>query len=246
MSTILLVDDEAKHLKALARVFFKGGHKLCFAASGEDAVKQVDTHHPELVVLDIMMPGMDGFSTCERIKSRGGGAMVLMLSARFDLKDRMKGYAVRADDYMSKPFDPEELLAKAGILLRLYRAQSELKRSNLQLEEAVAKRTEELIARERLAMAGSMVKGIVHNLRGPLTVAQNGIQLAGLELAGLPSGEREAPLMTKVKKHHAMVTDALSRTGELVDSLLIQGGFHAGEECRPLDLNRLIEKESRF
>lgn len=251
MDTILAVDDEKNNLNAIKRVFSGPGYKLYFASSGEEAMEKAEIHCPSLVIMDVIMPGMDGIEACSRIKGKNENIMVLMLSAKSGIKDRMKGYAVLADDYIGKPYDPDELIAKVNILLRLFNAKQELADMNRNLEITVQKRTEELIARERQAITGKMVQGIVHNLRGPLAVAFSHAQLLSLLLdkyqsASDPAQPLKTDFITEVKTRNNKILDAIGKGSELIDTLLFQGGTNPREKRRPLDLNELIQKEAGF
>jgi signal transduction histidine kinase len=251
MKTLLLVDDEAKNLSALKRIFSDQAYELCFAANGEEALNQVETHRPAVVIMDIMMPGMDGIEACSRIKERHTDIMVLLLSAKSSLEDRMKGYAAKADDYLIKPYDPDELIAKVDILMRLHTAQQALESLNRDLEATVKQRTDELVARERQALTGKMVAGIVHNLRGPLMVAQGSTQMTTLDFDDLlsspePVDLENSSLAARMKDNIANTYKAVNRASELVDTLLLQGGTNPREKNRPIDLNELIQEEYRF
>ena len=117
MQTILLVDDERRMLELLELFLMPKGYKCLKANRGEDALKILAKEEIHLVVLDVMMPGMDGWQTCEEIRSRSA-VPILMLTARTDKADIVKGLTVGADDYLTKPFDPDELVAHVEAVLR--------------------------------------------------------------------------------------------------------------------------------
>ena len=117
MQTILLVDDERRMLDLLELFLMPKGYKCEKAIQGEDALKILAEKEIHLVVLDIMMPDMDGWQTCEEIRKRST-VPILMLTARTEKSDVVKGLNVGADDYLTKPFDDSELLARVSALLR--------------------------------------------------------------------------------------------------------------------------------
>lgn len=121
MERILIVDDETSNLSMVRRILQGHGYELSFAQSGKEALEKVRDFRPDLLILDIMMPGMDGYEVCCRIKENPEtqGIMVLLLSGRSSLADRLKGYEHKSDDFLAKPFEAEELLARVSILLRL-------------------------------------------------------------------------------------------------------------------------------
>ena len=124
---ILLVDDDRDLLEMLLSIFRRAGYtKLLTASSGPEALRVWKENQPDLVVLDVMMPGMDGFSVLKEIR-RTSRVPVLMLTARGEAEDRIEGLEIGADDYLPKPFLPRELLLRAGaILSRAYPEQNEL------------------------------------------------------------------------------------------------------------------------
>lgn len=120
MSTILLVDDDP-HLRELARVFLqKEGIALIEASDGLEALAAFEQHKIDLLVLDIMLPEMDGWTVCQEVR-RFSDVPILMLTARGDTSQKLKGFRVGADDYLVKPFEPLELIARIKALLKRYR-----------------------------------------------------------------------------------------------------------------------------
>lgn len=114
---ILLADDDRGLLEMLLSIFRRAGyHDLLTASSGLEALRLWHEKQPDLVVLDVMMPGMDGFSVLREIR-RASRVPVLMLTARGEAEDRIEGLENGADDYLPKPFLPKELLLRAGAIL---------------------------------------------------------------------------------------------------------------------------------
>lgn len=117
---ILVVDDEVSLLETLAYNLKKQGYEVEMAGDGPTAVELARTSRPDLIVLDIMLPGMDGFEVCREIRKEMN-TPVLMLTARDDEIDRVVGLEVGADDYLTKPFSMRELMARVKALLRRVR-----------------------------------------------------------------------------------------------------------------------------
>ncbi len=118
MPTVLIVDDDQKLLKMLQRTLSYEGLQVVTAANGQEALLQVAIHHPAIIVLDWMMPKMDGLAVVQRLRAENNQAFVLMLTARDALENRVEGLESGADDYLTKPFAPEELVARVHALLR--------------------------------------------------------------------------------------------------------------------------------
>ncbi len=118
MATVLIVDDDQKLLKMLRRTLVYEGFDVATAGDGREALAQVDAHRPDVIVLDWLMPGLDGIGVMERLRAAHDETMILMLTARDAIEDRVEGLESGADDYLVKPFAPAELLARIHALLR--------------------------------------------------------------------------------------------------------------------------------
>ncbi len=118
MSTLLIVDDDRKITDMLRRTLAYEGYQVLTAADGNEALAKAKAQRPDLVVLDWLMPGPDGVEVAKRIREAGDDTLILMLTARDAVEDRVTGLDSGADDYLAKPFTPAELLARIRALLR--------------------------------------------------------------------------------------------------------------------------------
>ena len=115
--TVLVVDDEA-NIIALAKMYLeKEGYQVDTALDGAEALRKVEQCRPELIVLDLMLPGVDGWEVCRRVRANSD-TPIIMLTARDDDVDKIVGLELGADDYMTKPFNPRELVARVKAVLR--------------------------------------------------------------------------------------------------------------------------------
>jgi two-component system alkaline phosphatase synthesis response regulator PhoP len=115
---ILLVDDEPSIIQ-LARMYFeRDGFRILEANDGEAAMEAIEKYKPSLIVLDVMLPKLDGFDVCRRLRSHGDQTPVIMLTARDEDIDKILGLELGADDYLTKPFNPRELIARVKAILR--------------------------------------------------------------------------------------------------------------------------------
>ncbi|MEW6084516.1 MAG: response regulator transcription factor [Chloroflexota bacterium] len=115
---ILLVDDEPSIIK-LARMYLeREGFRILTAKDGESALDSAAREHPALIVLDVMLPKLDGFEVCRRLRAANHPAAILMLTARDEDIDKILGLELGADDYLTKPFNPRELVARVKAILR--------------------------------------------------------------------------------------------------------------------------------
>src|SRR5437867_9542956 len=120
---ILIVDDEPQGRMALEVLLHSSGYRLVFAANGAEALAQAASLAPDLILLDVMMPGMDGFEVCRRLRADSTLAEVpvIMLTALDDRDSRLRGIEAGADDFITKPFDRVELRARVRTITRLNR-----------------------------------------------------------------------------------------------------------------------------
>ena len=150
---ILIVDDSVDTVDLLNKRLSFEGYRTLSAYNGQEALQQAAEHNPDLIVLDIMMPDMDGYEVCERLKASKNTRYIpiLMLTAKSGLEHKIKGLDVGANDYLGKPFDYKELSARIKSLLALKSAR------------------EELVSDERSSALDQMMDELAHELRNPLT-----------------------------------------------------------------------------
>ncbi len=118
MSSILVVDDEPHIREVVGSYLAREGHEVRYAGDGETALASALEHEPDLIVLDVMLPGRSGFDVLRELRAAGRRSAVIMLTARDDVIDRVAGLEIGADDYVTKPFEPRELVARVGAVLR--------------------------------------------------------------------------------------------------------------------------------
>jgi signal transduction histidine kinase len=149
-ATILIVDDTPANLSVLVDTLSESGYKLMVAEDGEDALAQTAHTQPDLVLLDVMMPGLDGFETCRRLKAQPGTreVPVIFMTALTDTAEKVRAFGAGAVDYITKPIQHEEALARIGTHLTIRRLQQEL--------------------RQQLALKERFMRIAGHDLRNPL------------------------------------------------------------------------------
>src|SRR5213592_2972000 len=131
-SRILIIEDELPMRTALKDVLEAEGYRVLLAANGEDGLEHALADKPDLILLDLMMPKVDGYTVCAELRRLSNPVPILMLTAKGQIEDRVRGLDVGADDYLVKPFSTEELLARVrAVLRRVQRAAKPLRKLDL-------------------------------------------------------------------------------------------------------------------
>ena len=139
---ILIVDDSINNLNLLERILSKKGYQVGIAASGKLAIETIELTKPDLILLDIMMPGMDGYEVCSQLKAseRTRGIPIIFLSALAEVKDKVRAFNVGGVDYITKPFEPVEVVVRVENQLRLRELELKLRDKNLMYRREIAYR----------------------------------------------------------------------------------------------------------
>jgi two-component system, NtrC family, sensor kinase len=177
---ILVVDDTPANLRLLAGILNRNGYKVRPVPSGELALSAVRGMPPDLILLDIMMPEMNGYEVCEKIKSdeRTRDIPVIFISAINDVLDKVKAFAVGGVDYITKPFQMEEVLVRVETHLAMCQLQSKLKQKNEELTitlEQLQATQNQLVQSEKMAALGQLIAGIAHEINTPLGAIRSSI-----------------------------------------------------------------------
>lgn len=119
---VMLIDDDKGVHVLMRRIIEDAGYRYCAAYDGESGLKMLASEHPDLLLLDVMMPGMNGFDVCTKIREQGRRIPVIFLSAKGDIVDKSIGFKAGGDDYVVKPFSPDELLLRIEAHLRRHKS----------------------------------------------------------------------------------------------------------------------------
>lgn len=190
--TILIVDDTPANLGVLVETLGAAGYQLMVAEDGEEALTQTATTQPDLILLDVMMPGLDGFETCRRFKAQPNtrDVPVLFMTALNETADKIKAFAAGGVDYITKPIEHEEALARVRTHLALRRLRRELE--------------------EQLALKDKFMRIASHDLRNPLCLILMAVELA----------KRQTDLPESATKYLANVSEGAAQMRRVIDTFL--------------------------
>ena len=193
-SKILIVDDAVDTVELLRKRFHSEGYDTAEANDGEEALQKVEQYHPDLIVLDVMMPKLDGYEVCRRLKADENTKYVpvLMLTAKGEIENKVKGLEIGADDYLPKPFDYKELSARVKSLLTIKEAR------------------EKLVEEEKSEALEKMMDEVAHEIRNPLASIGG---FAKRVYDKLPEGDPN-------KKYMEMIMDDVLKLEDMVKQLI--------------------------
>ena len=218
---ILVVDDVSQNIQVIGNILFEQDYEVSFALSGAEALSLLDQDNFDLILLDILMPGMDGYEVCKIVKAneKTKGIPIIFLTAKSDIQSVVKGFETGAVDYLSKPFNTEELLARVKTQIELKKQKEQLENLNDFLEEKVKQRTIELQkANEQLSKLeqakSKFLTLISHELRTPLNAINGFIEIL---YPSLKSTEHERTINILMNASEKLIN--LSETALLITEL---------------------------
>ena len=229
--SILVVDDEEKNIKLMKGMLSSENYDLFGVFNGEDALATVAERQPDLILLDVMMPGMDGFEVCRRLKQDDKTRMIpiVMVTALREDEHRIRSMEVGADDFISKPVDHTELLVRIKSLLRIKSYHDEL----LESYREIAHKNEKLQELERIK--DGLTHMIIHDLNNPLMAISGSVELILMRRGNL--SERQIGVLEKCTKF-------CGDLNQMIRSLLDIHLMEAGElilEKKPTKMEDLID-----
>ena len=219
-SIVLLVDDNPMNLGVLFESLGDAGFKLLVAESGDAALEQVQLLKPDIILLDVMMPGLNGFDTCRQLKSNPATAdiPVVFMTALTDTVDKIQGLTIGAVDYITKPIQPDEALARVKTHLTVYHLRQQLKQHNQQLQQEI---------QERKAIEQSLrllLRSVSHDLRNPVNgmimVLNNLLNGIGVSLPASAMDHDSAKHLSVPRQTLERMVKSCDRQLQLINSLL--------------------------
>jgi two-component system sensor histidine kinase/response regulator len=238
LADILIVDDIPANIQLLSQVLIENGYKVRKLISGERALKAVELQAPDLILLDIKMPGMDGYEVCRQLKASEATCdiPIIFISALDDVFDKVKGFEAGGADYIIKPFEPVEVLARVFAQLKMQRLQQQLRCANVQLAAQNVQLSQEIQERQQAeANLRMLLHAVSHDLRSPLS---------GMSLL-LRSRLNDAASNIAIDRQTVEVmVQSCSRQLQLIESLTATQQFDvksASLAMKPLSLPTLVQ-----
>jgi two-component system, NtrC family, sensor kinase len=235
---IMIVDDQLDNLRLLTEILTAEGFKVRKAVNGNRALEAAQLAPPDLILLDIMMPEMNGYQVCQHLKAdaRTQDIPLIFLSALDDIDDKINAFSLGAVDYITKPFQREEVLARVKTHLKIQGLTQALQQQNKLLSTEIQQRQtseaalvtalanlkiaqEKIIAREKLAALGTLTAGIAHELRNPLNFVNNYAE-GSIELADELGEEFEKQL--NISKQPPLGTLEIQAVAIVIQKLLAE------------------------
>ena len=231
--TILVVDDHPRN-RDICEEILSSEYQVLLAGNGQQALDIAFESPPDVILMDLMMPVMDGMTAIKRLKADPltVDVPIIVMSAKGMAEDIVSGLEV-AEDYIVKPFELSELLARVRSMARLKRALDQARGMNFHLEELVQERTEQLLAQGKLSIVGQFAAGIVHNLSGALQKV-----MASLELAQMDLPDRDKYIGTALSSSLEM--------REIISTILDKGRNEQRLDRVELSLNDVISSALSF
>jgi two-component system sensor histidine kinase/response regulator len=225
MARALIVDDDPTAARLVRKYLQRAGHEVVIRSDGRSGLDRAIGDPPDLVILDVMLPDLDGLEVCRALRSVAAtrDLPVIFLSARSDLGDRVAGLDQGAVDYLVKPFEPEELLARVRAALRAKLLQDELRRANAELRAADQNRRE-------------LVSMLAHDIRGLLGAVASAVEMARTDLEELPG--RDAHRFLGIAERNT--TELVDLATNLLDNYRLDEG-RLRPRLAPVDLAAVAE-----
>lgn len=233
--TLLIVDDMPANISILFEFLSEEGFRVLVAQDGKRAIQKAEYVKPDLILLDVMMPGMDGFETCRVLKSQESTKTIpiIFMTALADTVDKVKGFSLGAADYITKPIQHEEVLARVSTQLHFCRLQKQLTSQNLELQE------QKIELEQRNMELDAFARTVAHDLKNPLNIIVGYADIL-LETCANTSSQSEQDSLISIRS----ISQAANKMTNIIDALLLLAGVSRQQHVATtsLDMNAILNQ----
>ena len=239
-NTILVVDDTPSNLQVLFDVLSEQKYRVAIAKNGETALQRVQSSQPNLILLDVMMPGIDGFETCKRLKANPEtrDIPVIFMTALSDSVDKIKGLSLGAVDYITKPIQCEEVLARIQVHLQLRNATRIMEERTQELHQALESLKQaqtHLVQGEKMSAVGQLVAGLAHEINNPVNFIHGNLSHVKEYTQDL------LDFVQLYQKHYPNPVAEIQTRGEEIDLEFLQADFVKMLDSMKIGTDRIRE-----
>lgn len=234
---ILIVDDSQLNLVLLSQALETSGYVVKMANDGAEALAIVEHHQPELILMDVQMPKIDGFEACRRLQADPTTQTipVIFMTAHADRQDKLTGLSLGAVDYITKPFEEEEVLARVKIHWRLKQLTDNLEQQVTERTHALQQAQLQIIQQEKLSTLGQLVAGVAHEINNPINFVTSNIRPAKEYLTELTE------LLTLYQTQYFQATPEISQKIKQMDLEFVLRDFAELLDSMQLGAGRIKE-----
>jgi len=242
---VVVIDDSRSLREYTLGVLDRAGFEVFGASDGPTGLESVKKNEPDVVLLDVIMPGMSGIDVLKQLRKDKVLVSILLVTTMSSVSQRIEGLKAGADDYIVKPFQYEELIARVGSATR----RTALEKNLVKLVDA---RTRDFVKKERQAVFGQMVQGIIHNINNPLTAVSGFAEIAKIKLlkfieySEVRIDQDGMKLLKDSLNNIKKTLSASDMTKSIVNALLDKSRNESIEYKQKIDLNELITQEVDF
>ena len=242
---VIVIDDSRSLREYTLGVLDHAGFEAFGASDGPTGLESVKKNEPDVVLLDVIMPGMSGMDVLKQLRKDKVLVSILLFTTMSSVSRRVEGLKAGADDYVVKPFQDEELIARVGSAAR----RTALEKNLVKLVDA---RTRDFVKKERQAVFGQMVQGIIHNINNPLAVVSGFSEIAKRKLLKYIKGsegmidQAGMELLKNITDNMNKMLSASDMVRSIINNLLEKSRDESIEYKQKIDLNELITQEVDF
>jgi signal transduction histidine kinase len=246
-STVVLIDDSLIECKKISQLLISEGFEVTYFDDAFLGLEYITRNLPDIIVSDIIMPGMDGFQVCQYIKSHANIAHipVILLTGLGSPETFVKGFEAGASDFVNKMEHHKVLVTRIRSCIDYHWTLRQYREMNARLEDIIEQRTQLLIKAERQCIFAQFIQGIIHNLKNPLG-AISGFSEVNMHYLDIVIKKYQDKTLDTIKHNNSLIYDSIENIFRIIHSLLKKGKDNMNEKKETINLNDFLKKELSF